>query len=77
MLSLTHVYFSDGDLNKSRSVSEIVFDRNFYVRVKRIRGWGTPIFGRTRNVWPESVSFPGQKPADGCDISAQKPAGGS
>ena len=29
-------------------------------------GGGTPILGHTRDVWPEWVSFPGQKPADGC-----------
>ena len=27
---------------------------------------GTPILGHIRDVWPEWVSFPGRKPADGC-----------
>ena len=27
---------------------------------------GTPILGHIRNVRPEWVGFPGQKPADGC-----------
>ena len=27
---------------------------------------GTPILGHIRDVWPELVSFPGRKPADGC-----------
>ena len=27
---------------------------------------GTPILGHIRDVRPEWVSFPGQKPADGC-----------
>ena len=29
-------------------------------------GRGTPILGHIRDVRPEWVSFPGQKPADGC-----------
>ena len=29
-------------------------------------GRGTPILGHTKDVWPEWVSFPGQKPADVC-----------
>ena len=29
-------------------------------------GGGTPILGHIRDVRPEWVSFPGQKPADGC-----------
>ena len=29
-------------------------------------GGGTPILGHTRDVRPEWVSFPGQKPVDGC-----------
>ena len=29
-------------------------------------GGGTPILGHIRNVRPEWVGFPGQKPADGC-----------
>ena len=29
-------------------------------------GGGTPILGQIRDVRPEWVSFPGQKPADGC-----------
>ena len=27
---------------------------------------GTPILGHIRDLRPEGVSFPGQKPADGC-----------
>ena len=27
---------------------------------------GTPILGHIRDVWPEWMSFPGRKPADGC-----------
>ena len=29
-------------------------------------GGDTPILGHIRDVWSEWVSFPGQKPADGC-----------
>ena len=29
---------------------------------------GTPILGHTRDVRPEWVSFPGRKPADGCNF---------
>ena len=29
-------------------------------------GGGTPLLSHNRDVWPKWVSFPGQKPADGC-----------
>ena len=29
-------------------------------------GGDTPKLGHIRDVWPEWVSFPGRKPADGC-----------
>ena len=38
---------------------------------------GTPILGHIRDVRPEWVSFPGQKPADGCKFLNKKPADGS
>ena len=33
---------------------------------KSMGGGGTPILGHIRDVRPDWVSFPGQKPADGC-----------
>ena len=48
------------------------------LRIKySIPGGGTPILGHISDVRPEWVSFPGQKPADGCKIFDQKPADGS
>ena len=33
---------------------------------------GTPILGHIRDVQPEWMSFPGQKPADGCKFLAKR-----
>ena len=55
------------NVNDLFSGSAPVLERNLIISLldSRTRG-GTPILGHIRDVRPEWVSFPGQKPADGC-----------
>ena len=45
---------------------DLKFDHIPLCILSKSRGGGTPILGHIRDVRPEWVSFPGQKPADGC-----------
>ena len=47
-------------------VSDKCFTGTHILRLLGLSPGGTPILGHIRDVRPEWVSFPGQKPADGC-----------
>ena len=47
------------------------FNLSFIFWIRGGGGGGTPILDHIRDVRPDWVSFPGQKPADGCKFLAK------